>query len=204
MIEINLLPVQMRVRKKEPIDLPALPVVPIAVAIVIALVVLQVLLFLVLQFKGAALASLKKKNEAVQIANSDAVKVDSSVKALSVKADAVDKLRTSRFNLARKLNDLSNSMVPGVWLRSLDVKKGESSGEPGFLKEVMVIEGSSVVGDGREDGCIGPFVNALKDNQSFFSDFDEIELSKVERKKIKNTEIMDFVIICHFKKGRGL
>jgi hypothetical protein len=61
-----------------------------------------------------------------------------------------------------------------------------------------------VVGDGREDGCIGPFVNALKDNQSFFSDFDEIELSKVERKKIKNTEIMDFVIICHFKKGRGL
>jgi len=194
----------MRARKKESIDLPALPVVPIAVAVVVFLVALQVLLFLVLQFKGATLASLKKKNETVKVANSDAVKVDSSVKTLSSKADAVDKLRASRFNLSRKLNDLSDSMVTGVWLRSLDVKKGDVPGEPGVLKEVLVIEGSSVVGEGREDGCIGPFVNSLKGNQSFFGDFDEIELSKVERKKIKNTEIMDFVIICHFKKGRGL
>lgn len=204
MIEINLLPVQMRVRKKEPSALPSIPVVPVAIGIVSLLVLLQVLLFLTVQFKGASLSSLKKKNEKIRIANAEAVKLDESVKLLSSKSDVVDKLRGSRFNLAKKLNDLSDSMVPGIWIRSLDVKKGDSSSEPGILKEVLVIDGSSVVSDGREDGSIGNFINSLKENASFKEDFEEIELSKVERKKIKNTEVLDFVIICHFNKGRGL
>ncbi|HOX09947.1 MAG TPA: hypothetical protein PLV09_03800 [Candidatus Omnitrophota bacterium] len=204
MIEINLLPVQMRVRKKEPSALPSIPVVPVAIGIVSLLVLLQVLLFLAVQFKGASLSSLKKKNEKIKIANVEAVRLDESVKLLSSKADVVDKLRSSRFSLAKKLNDLSDAMVTGTWLRSIDVRKGDSPSEPGVLKEVLVIEGSSVVSDGREDGSIGKFVNSLKDNASFSEDFDEVELSKVERKKIKNTEVLDFVIICHFKKGRGL
>ncbi|MFA5164731.1 MAG: hypothetical protein WC481_04135 [Candidatus Omnitrophota bacterium] len=204
MIEINLLPVQMRVRKKEPSAIPSIPVVPVAIGIVALLVLLQVLLFLAVQFKGASLSSLKNKNEKIKIANVEAVRLDEAVRLLSSKADVVDKLRSSRFSLAKKLKDLSDAMVTGTWLRSIDVKKGDSPSEPGILKEVLVIDGSSVVSDGREDGSIGRFVNSLKDNASFSEDFDEIELSKVERKKIKNTEVLDFVIICHFKKGRGL
>lgn len=204
MIEINLLPVQMRAKKKEQSSIPSIPVMPIAASIVVLLVLLQVLLFLMVQFKGASLSSLKKKNEKIKIANVEAIRLDESVRFLSSKIDVVDKLKGSRFNLARKLNDLSDAMVQGVWLRSIDVKKGDAPSEPGVLKEVLIIDGSSVVTDGKEDGSIGKFVNSLKDNASFNEDFDEIELSKVERKKIKNTEVLDFVIICHFKKGRGL
>lgn len=203
MIEVNLLPVQMRSRKREQAGIPSLPIMPIAASIVAFLVLLQVLLFLMAQVKGATLSSLKKKNEKIKTANVEAVKLDESVKVLSSKVDVIDKLRSSRFNLAKKLNDLSDSLVPGVWLRSIDVKKGEATAEPGILKELLVIDGSSVVTDGKED-AIGKYVNSLKDNTSFSGDFDEIELSKVERKKIKNTEILDFIIICHFKKGKGL
>jgi hypothetical protein len=204
MIEINLLPAQMRTKKRERANLPPLPIIPIAVSVVALLVLLQVLLFLMAQVKGATLSSLKNKNEKIRMVNAEAVKLDDSVKALSSKVEAIDKLRGSRFNLARKINDLSDAMVTGVWLRSIDVKKGDASVEPGVLREVLVIDGSSVVSEEKEDGSIGKFVNSLKDNLSFSDDFDEIELSKVERKKIKNTEIMDFIIICHFKKGRGL
>ncbi|MFA5147522.1 MAG: hypothetical protein WC491_00180 [Candidatus Omnitrophota bacterium] len=203
MIEVNLLPVQMRSKRKEQASFPSLPIMPIAASIVAFLVLLQVLLFLMAQVKGATLSSLKKKNEKIRVANVEAVKLDDSVKVLSSKVDVIDKLRGSRFNLAKKLNDLSDSLVSGVWLRSIDVKKGEATAEPGILKELLVIDGSSVVTDGKED-AIGKFVNSLKDNTPFSDDFDEIELSKVERKKIKNTEILDFIIICHFKKGRGL
>lgn len=204
MIEINLLPVQVRARKREQSDLPSLPIIPIAVSIVALLVLLQVLLFLMAQFKGGALFSLKKKNEKIRIVNVEAVSLDESVKVLSSKVEVIDKLRGSRFSLARKLSDLSDAMVTGVWLRSIDVKKGDVPGEPGILREVLVIDGSSVVSEEKDDGSIGKFVNSLKDNTSFSDDFDEIELSKFERKKIKNTEILDFIIICHFKKGRGL
>jgi mannitol/fructose-specific phosphotransferase system IIA component (Ntr-type) len=84
------------------------------------------------------------------------------------------------------------------------VKKGESGSEPGVLRETLVIEGSSIISGESAEGAIGKFVNSLKENGSFSSDFDDIELAKVERKKVQNTEIMNFIIICHFKRERGL
>lgn len=204
MIEINLLPVQMRARKREQMKLPALPIIPVAIGVVGVLVALQVLLFLVVQIRSASLGSLKKQNLKITAKNAEAVNLDKTVKEISSKVEIADKLKNSRFNLAKALNDLSDSMISGVWLRSIDVKKGESSSEPGILREVLVIDGSSIVSDGGGDSSIGRFVNSLKDNVSFSDYFDEIELSKVERKKIRNTEILDFIIICHFKKGKGL
>lgn len=204
MIEINLLPPNMRVRKREAIKLPSLAVIPIAVSIIGVLVAFQIILLLTYQIKSASLSSLKKKNETIRKTNEEAVKLDNAVKEISSRVEAIDKLKNSRFNMAKKLNDLSDSMISGVWLRNIDVKKGASVNEPSILRETLVIDGSSVVTDEKEGGSIGKFVNSLKENTSFSDDFDEIELSKVERKKIRNTEVLDFIIICHFKKGRGL
>lgn len=204
MIEINLLPPNLRVKKKEPMKLPSLPIIPIAAGIVCLLFAIQVLLWFFIQVKSVSRDSLKKKVASIAASNKETMSIDSSLREISSKVEAIDKLSNSRFNVAKKLNDLSDLMVSGVWLRSIDVKKGESLNEPGVLRETLVIEGSSVISGESAEGAIGKFVNSLKENESFASDFDDIELAKKVERKVQNTEIMDFVIICHFKRGRGL
>ena len=204
MIEINLLPPNLRVKKREPMKLPSLPIIPIAAGIVCLLFAIQVLLWFFIQVKSVSCDSLKKKVASIAASNKDAMNIDSSLREISSKVEAIDKLSSSRFKVAKKLNDLSDSMVSGVWLRRIDVKKGGSGSEPGVLREALVLAGSNIVVGDSGEGLIGRFVNSLKENESFSSDFDDIELAKVERKKVQNTEIMDFIIICHFKMGRGL
>lgn len=204
MIEINLLPPELRVKKKEPMKLPSLPIIPVAAGIVCLLIAIQVILWLFIQVKSVSRDSLKKKVASIAASNKDAMSIDSSLREISSKVEVADKLLNARFNVSKKLNEISDSMVSGVWLRSLDVKKGESLNEPGLLRETLVIEGSRIISGGSAEGAIGKFVNSLKENASFLSDFDNIEIAKEERKKVENIEVMDFVIICHFKKGRGL
>lgn len=204
MIEINLLPEKLRGKKKQPFELPALPIIPIVIGVVAFLVAVQLILIVLVQAKQTTFNSLNRKYSSISSSNLQAIALDNNLKEISFKVDAVDKLLNSRFQLARKLNDLSDSVVSGTWLKTIDIKKGEAPGEPGALREVFVIEGSSIVSGEKADGFIGRFIDSLKDNASFSADFEEIELSKVERTKIKNTEIMDFIIICHFKKGKGL
>lgn len=204
MIEINLLPPELRVKKKEPMKLPSLPIIPVAAGAICLLIAIQVLLLFFIQIKSVSRDSLKKKITLLSASNKEAMGIDKSLKEISSKVELVDGLLNARFNVAKKLNDISDSMVSGVWLRSLDVKKVAVLNEPGVFKETLVIEGSRIISGGSAEGAIGKFVNSLKENASFLSDFDNIELAKEERKKVENTEIMDFVIICHFKKGRGL
>ena len=204
MIEINLLPPNLRVKKKAPMKLPSLPIIPVAAGIACLLIAIQVLLWLFIQVKSVSRDSLKRKITSLAASNKEAMGIDSTLKEISSRVEIVDKLSDSRFKVAKKLNDLSDSMVSGVWLRSLDAKKGEALNEPGVLKETLVIEGSSIILGNSEEDAIAKFVNSLKENESFSSDFDNIEIAKEERKKVQNTEIMDFIIICHFKKGKGL
>jgi Tfp pilus assembly protein PilN len=204
MIEINLLPPHLRVRRKEPMKLPSLPVIPIAAGIVAVLFAIQILLWFFIQVKSVSRDSLKKKIASIAATNKEAITIDNTLRDISVRVDIIDKLSGSRFNLARKLNDISDSLVSGAWLRSLSIKKNETPNEPGSLKETLVIEGSNIILGEAGEAAIGKFVNSLKENESFSSDFDEIELAKEERKKVQKTEIMDFIIICHFKKGKGL
>jgi len=204
MIEINLLPEKLRIKKRRPFALPALPFMPIAIGVVGLLIAFQVMLVVWVQAKQMTLNSLNRKYSSISSSNLKAIALDSNLKEISSKVDAVDKLLNSRFRLAKKLNDLSDSLVSGIWLKSIDIKKGEAPNEPGALREVLVVEGASIVSSETANGFIGKFVASLKENVSFSDDFEEIELSKVERSKIRKTEVMDFVIICHFKKGRGL
>lgn len=201
MIEINLLPPNLRVKKKESMKLPSFPIIPIAAGAICLLIAIQVLLLFFIQIKSVSRDSLKKKITLLSASNKEAMVIDKSLKEISSKVEVADKLSNARFNVAKKLNDISDSMVSGVWLRNLDVKKGTA---PGVSGETLVIEGSSLIIGGSAEGAIGKFVNSLKENASFVSDFDNIEIAKQELKKVENTEIMDFVVVCYFKKGRGL
>lgn len=204
MIEIDLLPEKLRVKKKQALSLPSLPIIPIVIAVIGVLVAIQLLLVVLVQAKKVVFNSLNGKYSSISTSYLQATTLEKDLKDLTYKIDTVEKLSGSRFKVAKELNDLSDSLVPGVWLKSIDVKKEESAAEGGALREALVIVGSSIVSGEKEDGYIGKFVSSLKGNASFSEDFSAIEMVKMERKKIRNTEVLDFIVVCTFKKGRGL
>ena len=102
--------------------LPSLPVIPVAAGIVVLLFAVQVLLWFFIQVKSVSRDSLKKKIASIAATNKEAINIDNTLRDISSKVDVIDKLSGSRFNLGRKLNDISDSLVSGVWLRSLSIK----------------------------------------------------------------------------------
>lgn len=204
MIEINLLPEELRKKKRQPLKLPKLPALPIVAGIIGFLIFIQVLLLIMVQAKKASFNSLNKRLTSISASSAEAKALENRLKEFSSKVDAANRLSSSRFNWAKKLNDLSDSVVSGIWLRRIYVKRTESSAKSAVPTQLLILEGSSIVSGAEEPGSVGKFVNSLKDNGSFSEDFDEIELTKVERRKIGRTEVIDFIIACHFKTGRNL
>lgn len=226
MIEINLLPEELR--KKEGLKLPKLPIIPIAIAIVAVLVLVQALLLALIQARKATLNSLNNKFSSIALSSVEAEALKNKIDNLSGKVKMMETLSASRFIWSKKMNDVSDSMVSGIWLRSLYIEKEKmegatmpmampppQAGQPGMPPELpkaptpkafLILEGSALVQEGKEPGTVGKFVTALKENKSFFEDFDEIELRGVERKTVgqsSNTEVIDFKISCRFKEGGG-
>ena len=46
---------------------------------------------------------------------------------------------------------------------------------------------------------IGRFIEKLKENASFYSDFSDIELGSIKREQTGNQEMMTFKMTCLFK-----
>lgn len=204
MIEINLLPEELRKKKRQPLKLPKLPALPIVAGIIGFLIFIQVLLLIMVQAKKASFNSLNKRLTSISASSAGAKALENRLKEFSSKVDAANRLSSFRFNWAKKLNDLSDSVVSGIWLRRIYVKRTASGDKSAVPRQLLILEGSSIVSGAEEPGSVGKFVNSLKENSSFFGDFDEIELTKVERRKIGRTEVIDFIIACHFKAGRNL
>ena len=47
---------------------------------------------------------------------------------------------------------------------------------------------------------VGKFIQGMKDDQSFFSDFSDIKLESIKSEKVLDQEVMAFQITCQFKK----
>jgi Tfp pilus assembly protein PilN len=212
MIEINLLPEEMK-KKVSPFaqmnfpifNLQKLPVLTIAAVFAGILVVVQVLVIVMSIYSKVTLNSLAKKYDdlAPKKREADALKAKSD--AITKRVNAIDELMGKRLSWAKKLNALSDSMTPGIWLNEMEyderpvanVKavKGKVSGIPGRL-----LMNGFAAGSGEQGlALIGKFITSLKGNEAFYSDFSDIELIASKSDKVEGQEVMNFKIGCVFK-----
>ena len=84
---------------------------------------------------------------------------------------------------AQKLNILSDSLPRGVWLKKVALED-----------DMFFIEGSAVSKAGTEIISIHHLTSNLKKNDHFTQHFTDIELGSIQRRKINNVEIADFII----------
>ena len=220
MIEINLLPPELKKRKKN-IELPDISFLPIVAGLLGVIIIIHLLLGLTLALKARTLNRLERKWKTILPQKEKADKMKAEFTGMKSKVDAIDKLVKNRRSWARRLNDMSDAMIPGVWLNKLWLESRVITQEPvaksdtgesnsAKIREIKAepkktvirtlhLNGSVIAGGGEETATIGKFIRSLKENQDFYSDFKDIESASIQRTKLKDEEIMDFELICYFK-----
>ena len=215
MIEINLLPEQMR--KKEAVKI-ALPDIPIKKTVTIALAVIfgfQALFTLLTIFLGFQKSSYTRQGQMFREANKEITQQKTETTGMYGRLKDARLVTTRKFYWAALLNALSNSMTKGVWLRAFYVSDQEPKpasaaypAEPTAATDkkapkdrYLVIEGSAV-GTGQETAFIGKFLKQLKDNPLFGELFVDIKPSNINQRRIKEYDVYDFMIYCKFRKEK--
>lgn len=222
MIEINLLPEDLKKRKRaEPkiaianIRIEKIPFVKIAIFSAGALLAIQIVLFGLSILGGAIFNSLEKGYKQILPQKQEAQRLQARISDMGEKVTAIDELMVKRFSWAEKLNTLSDSVTPGIWLTQLDYDEkvierpktpagGPSKGpiKAGIekvLARYLIISGASQSMEEEGTALIGRFIKSLKENPSFYSDFSDIELGSIKREQMGGQEIMTFKITCLFK-----
>ncbi len=216
MIEINLLPQEAK-RKRRKITLPDISFLPVVAGLLGVIIIIHLLLGLTVAMKARTLKHLEKRWQAILSEKEKADKFKTELTGMRSKIDAIDKLVETRHSWAKRLNNISDAMIPGVWLNKLWLEKrliiqepaakadtGEASSKTAKEQKKVIIRtlhlnGSVIASGGEETATIGKFIRSLKDNKDFFLDFSDIESASIQRTKLKDEEIMDFELICYFK-----
>ena len=227
MIEINLLPEEYRKKDTQAkrmdlakFNVQNLPLFKIAGAALAVMVAVPVLLFFIGLYARAHLSSTEKRYNQMVPAKKEADALKSEIEMVNKKTKAIDELMVKRFIWARKLNDLSDSVTPGIWLTELSYSekltdrpavigiknlKNKGQNEPAkivmekVMMKYLIISGyASGMG---EDGtaAVGKFIKSLKDSSAFYSDFSGIELGAIKTDRNEDQEVMSFKITCMFK-----
>ena len=221
MVEINLLPEEMKkARRAGPrldiskVDLGKIPMLNIAIVSAGAIIAVQVALIVFGVIFGLIFGSMEKRYNGISGSRVEAEKLKSDISRMSRKISAIDELMVKRFSWAKKLNDLSDSVTPGIWLTQLEydekttekpravpgAAKGESrQATEKTLERYLVIHGAASSMGEEGTALIGRFIEKLKQNPSFYSDFSDIELGNIKREQSGGQEMMTFKITCLFK-----
>ncbi|MBL7069102.1 MAG: hypothetical protein ISS34_04520 [Candidatus Omnitrophica bacterium] len=217
MIEINLLPENLR--KKKPIfQMPEIKITsaPIIIGIAVLLVLIHGLTMLTINLQRRAIDKMsvewqreKIEKESIELTRRENIK-------MRRKIDAIEDLMSRKILWAKKLNQLSDLVIDGIWYTSLSIDRktvivepkegasGKSMAMRRFATERVQIPYLSIEGEvsssyGDELAIISRFIDGLKSEKDFFKDFSNIELDSTTLHEIENVEVMKFNINCYIK-----
>jgi Tfp pilus assembly protein PilN len=212
MIELNLLPKELR--RKKTTALPEIPLLPIAVVFVAVLVVVHVLI-------GGAFARVKG-NEGVLRARWQELKpqkskveeINKSTKEIEAKLDATKFIITPPVDWSELLTGLNKANVQGVWLTAFQPvfrntpERSARGARPGAGQQtaygsVLELTGFALGRSEIATSTVAKFIDSLKDTEEFFEYFEEIELNDIRNQVLEGEEVMNFKIICRFKRPQG-
>jgi Tfp pilus assembly protein PilN len=194
MIEINLLPEELR-KKEESVNLLAeLPIKRSAVIVVIVFFGLQILATLGAFSISAHSKWMKAETVKLREMSKEILAQKALTALIKKRSEKADAAIQQPFLWSSLLNALSDSITKGVWLTHLSITNDNKAKQ-------LRLDGS-LVGRGEETALAGKFIKELKSNPLFNELFNEIELVTMKQKRIKEFDVYDFEILCNFKKGK--
>ena len=197
MIELNLLPEQLKIKKKQKIEWAELPIIPVIVWVVILTIGVHALSILFVEMNRGSMKTLKKEWENYSPKKKEMEELTKKLNSINAKVTSIEELKKSRIVWAKKMNNISDSMLPSVWLSSFSLKAGIQT------KPTLFLEGY-VTGVSEEGtASVGRFINALKHNEEFFSGLEDIELEDMRRSLIEKKEVMKFRLSIPLKENEN-
>ena len=193
MIEINLVPPELRRKKKSSFlggfNIPLEVVVGSAGGVILLLVAVH---FILLLTNISKIGEHKKLKSSWEEISPDKVEVDgviSELRQLQTKeSNLVKMMEGKRVIWSRKMNLLSDALPKGVWLRKVALSEG-----------VFFIEGSAISKQKREMIGVHNFAANLKKNDEFLEDMDELDLGSIQMRKISTVDVANFLITTRLK-----
>lgn len=195
MIEINLLPQDFR--KKEKSYLARIPRKEMFLAVLGCLVLFHLFLISLTAMSARRLKSLKKTWQELAPKRERLDGLKKQLSEINARIPLFEQLIKDRILWSKKLHQLSESIVSGVWLNELSLETKEMQAK-GQLSKYLIIRGSCASRTKDEPALIGRFMQNLKDDPLFSSDFAEIGLGPIKKRLINQTEAMDFILTCRF------
>ena len=217
MIEISLLPEELR--KKERIKV-AMPEIPIKKTLFISLGVLvsfQLLFTLFTFFLYTQEISLTKNVVSLKESSKDVIAQKEEAEAIYNRLKEIRSVVSRKFYWSELLSSVSNSATKGVWLRNLSVTdqgpkpsgSDKASTEPQSsdkdkkaAKDMYLVLEGSAVGQGQETAFIGKYLKQLKETPYFTELFSEIKPNNINQRRFKDFDVYDFTIHCKFRKEK--
>lgn len=191
MIEINLLPEAMRKQKKaySRLDLEIAKIKFLAGGVVVGLLILLLLVFSIGScIRKRQILSFTENERLIAPQRSQVEALNKELSILKGKMAALDEVTRRKFLWAKKLNELSDLVLPGIWFTRIRTN----------LDETFMIEGSVISKKEEAMASVGKFMKDIKEHASFFGDFSNIKLESVQRKSMDGRDIVDFKIALHF------
>jgi len=199
MIEINLLPEELKIKTKgrsvdqaivrSPLALMQDRLFVYAIPVILILFILIHLYFAVILIsKNGQLINLNRKwaDSAVQKKALDEFNQDFSV--VSADASVLGQLSRQRIIWAQKLNALSLHLPAGVWFNDITLNS-----------DSLTIKGAVISLQKEEVSLINRLLDSLKTLPEFTKDFFTFELTSVQKRSFGGYDISDFVLVGGLK-----
>ena len=194
MIEINLIPYSLRKNKKgkfsfKEFNIPLEIVIGLGGGLIVLLILVHVFLMVINIRNMAKHKEFQKEMEAVSPQKQQVEKILNELRSLQNTQKAVAEILPERkISWAKKLNILSDSIPRGVWLKRVSLEG-----------DVLLIEGSAISTDNEAMINVHQFTSTLKSQRDFLEYFNDLELGSIQRRKIKQMDIADFMITVRLK-----
>jgi len=203
MIELNLLPKELRKQKQK--TLPDIPIFFISICVLIVIIAVHVVLLGVWLGGKHQYSVLEQEWNDLQPKRMVIDKLGEQIKEMERKIGVTKELSTSGIDWVEILDGLNQAMIPGVWLSSFNtvfstVKDKKSEKKAGLAK--IEITGYAV-GKSEATSIVGKFIESLKRNDNFIKYFEEdIDLQDMHSQIFEAEEVMTFRLICKIKSAK--
>ncbi len=195
-IEINLIPPNLRKKKKggiaNGINIPLEVLIGSAGALLVLLVLAHFSLLFINMNELAKYRELQKEWKSILPAKENVEVVISELRGLQERDKAIKAILDDKTRIiwSQKLNILSDSLPKGVWLRKIVLNE-----------EMFLIEGSAISRQKKEMINVHRLTANLKKEENFLNYLSDLELDAIQRRRIKKIEIADFIITTKLQKG---
>lgn len=199
MIELNLLPKELR--KKEKREIPKVNVMPIAIGVMATLVVVHIILMVFVSINNSKIKKLKSEWDKIQPLKAKTELMATQTTDLERRLTAMKRIADPPIDWPRILSGLNKSVVPTIWLYDFSPvsRQGQLGLASGGTPQNLVISGYDLGESEEATSSVGKFISNLKKDPDFSEFFTAIELEVINSRIISGQNVMMFKLNCTFK-----